>query len=156
MPRIEANCPTCGTPIESWERLSGLVATYPGAVATPGGGFIDGHRIGVGETPGPMYGVTPTISSAPDHDVMTLEPCGHTLRGPEIRDLEWRKYFDVPEPLDLTAANGDGLKVNPSEAEAGGTFLVIDDGPSGTAAALTRADTVKLRDWLTKLLEETA
>jgi hypothetical protein len=145
MPQYEAHCPTCGTLIESYEMEGGWTATAPGV----------GTRVGTGEAPSELGGMLPNITANPDFDVMTVDPCGHVLHGAQIRELRFRIHRDIPEPLDLTK-NGDGLKASPSEAEAGGAFLVIDDSPSGTAAALSREEVVKLRDWLTKLLEETA
>jgi len=152
MPRFEADCPTCDTPIESYELASGLLATYPSAVAVPGGGFADGHQIGVGEAPGPMYGMTPSITSAPDHDVMTLHPCGHVLNGPEVHELRFRMRQDIPEPLRIGAPAID------MELKADDDRVTVSlNAPSGVRArSLDRAQAARVRDWLTKYLDETA
>lgn len=143
--RIEANCPTCNTLIESFEQEGGWTAHSP-----------LGTRVGTGEAPSEVEGMTPTITGNPDFDVMTLEPCGHVLRGSEIHGLRFRKYAEIPEELELGTPGADMVKATPSGMEAGGVLLFAHDGTTGASPALNRADTVKLRDWLTKLLEETA
>ncbi|WP_160051223.1 hypothetical protein [Nocardiopsis sp. FR26] len=69
---------------------------------------------------------------------------------------ETRAYLKANKPSEFFS--GDVLRdcIKVTASVKGGVLVVVDDYPTGAAHPLTRAETVRLRDWLNTHLGDTA
>lgn len=73
------SCPTCNTPIEGYQHDNGIKLTNP--YDGPNGG--PGTRLGTFDEIGDAHRYDSRIEQAPEHGMVTLDPCGHSFRGYE-------------------------------------------------------------------------
>jgi len=67
---------------------------------------------------------------------------------------ETRAYIKANKPSEFVSGDPDRDCMKVTASGKGGVLVIVDDYPDGVAHPLTRAETVRLRDWLNNHLSD--